>query len=63
MGMLLGVQLAQIARQSLVRALLARGFVAGTASGNVLRIAPPLILSAAQMEAFAKALDDALSGF
>ena len=64
MGMLLGVQLAQdCAAKDLVRALLARGFVAGTASGNVLRIAPPLILSAAQMEAFAKALDDALSGF
>ena len=64
MGMLLGVQLTQgCAAKDLVRALLARGFVAGTASGNVLRIAPPLILSAAQMEAFAKALDDALSGF
>ena len=61
MGMLIGVQLADsCAASGLVRKLLERGFVAGTASGNVLRIAPPLIIEKEQMDAFTAALTDAL---
>ena len=57
MGLLLGVQLTDgLAAGALARALLARGFVAGTASGNVLRLAPPLIISEAQIDAFVDAL-------
>ena len=44
----------------IVRKLLERGFVAGTASGNVLRIAPPLIIEKEQMDAFTAALTDVL---
>lgn len=61
MGMLIGVQLADsCAASGIVRKLLERGFVAGTASGNVLRIAPPLIIEKEQMDAFTAALTDAL---
>ena len=57
MGLLLGIQLpADFAAGTLSRKLLERGFVAGTASGNVLRIAPPLIISYEEMDAFVEAL-------
>ena len=57
MGMLLGIQLPQdFAAGALCRKLLDRGFVAGTASGNVLRIAPPLVITYEEMDAFVSAL-------
>ena len=61
MGMLIGVQLKDdCPAGGIVRKLLERGFVAGTASGNVLRIAPPLIIEKEQMDAFTAALTDVL---
>lgn len=61
MGMLIGVALKDdCAARDLSRALLARGFVAGTASGNVLRLAPPLVISCEEMDAFVAALREAL---
>ena len=62
MGLLLGVQLTpDCPAGALMRRLLARGFVVGTAAGNVLRLAPPLIIEPAQMDAFAAALRDELA--
>ena len=59
MGLLIGLQLpADFAAGALSRRLLARGFVAGTASGNVLRLAPPLIISYEEMDAFVEALKE-----
>jgi len=61
MGMLLGIQLpADFAAGALAQRMIARGFVVGTASGNVLRIAPPLIISYEEMDAFVAALKDEL---
>ena len=37
------------------------GFVAGTASGNVLRLAPPLVISHEEMDAFVAALAEELT--
>ena len=57
MGLLIGIQLAQdCPAGALMKRLLARGFVAGTAAGNVLRLAPPLIISKDEMDAFVLAL-------
>ena len=57
MGMLIGIQLPQdFPAGALMGKLLKRGFVAGTASGNVLRLAPPLVLSYEEMDAFIDAL-------
>ena len=57
MGMLLGMEMdASLPAAQVARALLTKGFVAGTASGNVLRLAPPLIISYEEMDAFAAAL-------
>ncbi|MBQ7784722.1 MAG: aspartate aminotransferase family protein [Clostridia bacterium] len=57
MGMLIGIQLPpDFAAGALMRRLLDRGFVAGTASGNVLRLAPPLVISYEEMDAFVQAL-------
>jgi len=57
MGMLIGIQLPQeYPAGALMGKLLARGFVAGTASGNVLRLAPPLVISYEEMDAFVQAL-------
>lgn len=61
MGMLIGVQLVEsCAASGVIRKLLKKGFVSGTASGNVLRIAPPLIIEKAQIDAFIAALSDIL---
>ena len=61
MGMLIGIQLPQdFPAGALSAKLLARGFVAGTASGNVLRLAPPLVISYEEMDAFVAALRDTL---
>lgn len=61
LGMLLGIQLPpEVSARELSRAMLAMGFVVGTASGNVLRIAPPLVITHEEMDAFAAALAKAL---
>jgi len=62
MGLLIGIQLPQDFPAGVLSAkLLARGFVAGTASGNVLRLAPPLIISCEEMDAFVAALKEELA--
>ncbi len=62
MGMLIGVQLKDSCPAGQVMGkLLARGFIAGTASGNVLRLAPPLIISEKEMDTFAEALKQVLA--
>ncbi|MBQ2835195.1 MAG: aminotransferase class III-fold pyridoxal phosphate-dependent enzyme, partial [Clostridia bacterium] len=62
MGMLIGLQLpSDYPAGQLSAKLLKRGFVAGTASGNVLRLAPPLVISYEEMDAFIAALKDALA--
>ena len=61
MGMLIGVELkADYPAGALMRKMLERGFVPGTASGNVLRLAPPLVISYEEMDAFVAALKDEL---
>ena len=61
LGMLIGIQLPQdIPAGKLMGKLLARGFVPGTASGNVLRLAPPLVISYEEMDAFVAALAEEL---
>ena len=45
-GLLLGIQLdASVPAGKVVRTMLEKGFVIGTAAGNVLRLLPPLIVS------------------
>ena len=62
MGMLIGIQLVDsCAAGALSRKLLSAGFVAGTAAGNVLRLAPPLVISEKEMDAFVEALEAALA--
>ena len=62
LGMLIGVQLpADFPAGQLMQKMLARGFVPGTASGNVLRLAPPLIISYEEMDAFVSALKEELA--
>ena len=61
LGMLIGIQLPQdVPAGKLMGKLLARGFVPGTASGNVLRLAPPLVISYEEMDAFVAALAEEL---
>ncbi len=62
MGMLIGVELkADFPAGALMRRMLERGFVPGTASGNVLRLAPPLVISYDEMDAFVAALREELA--
>jgi acetylornithine/succinyldiaminopimelate/putrescine aminotransferase len=60
-GLLLGVEL-QAGRPALevVRALLERGFLTGTAGESVLRFAPPLIVERDEIDALLSALDEVL---
>ena len=44
----------------IVGKLLQKGFVAGTAAGNVLRLLPPLIIEKSDCDAFVSALDELL---
>ena len=61
MGMLIGVELkADYPAGALMRRMLERGFVPGTASGNVLRLAPPLVISYEEMDTFVAALREEL---
>ena len=62
MGLLIGIQLVDdCPAGSVMRRMLERGFVPGTASGNVLRLAPPLIISYEEMDAFLAALAEELA--
>ena len=62
MGLLIGIQLKDdCLAGDVMRRMLARGFVPGTASGNVIRLAPPLIISYEEMDAFLAALAEELA--
>ena len=62
MGLLIGIQLKDdCLAGDVMRRMLARGFVPGTASGNVIRLAPPLIISYEAMDAFVAALAEELA--
>lgn len=62
MGLLIGIELTDdCPAGGVMRRMLARGFVPGTASGNVIRLAPPLIISYAEMDAFVAALAEELA--
>ena len=62
MGMLVGAQLAaDFPAGALMKKLLARGFIVGTAAGNVLRLAPPLVISTQEIDAFIDALAEELA--
>jgi acetylornithine/N-succinyldiaminopimelate aminotransferase len=60
-GLLLGVVLAAPAAAAVTNALRDAGFLANPVQPDVLRLAPPLILSAEQADAFLAALPVALS--
>ena len=60
-GLLLGVQLDEKhPTGAAVGALLTKGFVTGTAAGNVLRLLPPLIITEADCDGLVAALADIL---
>ena len=62
MGLLIGIQLKDdCPAGDVMRRMLARGFVPGTASGNVIRLAPPLIISSEEMDACVAALAEELA--
>ena len=62
MGLLIGVQLKDsLSARDVMRRMLVHGFVPGTASGNVIRLAPPLIISHQEMDAFVSALAQELA--
>ena len=62
MGLLIGIQLKDdCPAGDVMRRMLARGFVPGTASGNVIRLAPPLFISYEEMDAFVAALAEELA--
>ena len=62
MGLLIGVQLVESCPAgALMRKLLEKGFVVGTAAGNVLRLAPPLIIEPSELDAFIAALKEVLA--
>ena len=60
-GLLVGVQLDdKHPAGDAVRALLEKGYVTGTAAGNVLRLLPPLIITEADCDGLVAALDEVL---
>lgn len=59
-GLLLGLKLKEDGAP-LVKACLARGFVINCVQGNVLRFAPPLIISTGEIDALIDCLDDILT--
>ena len=62
MGLLIGIQLKDdCPAGDVMRRMLARGFGPGTASGNVIRLAPPPIISYEEMDAFVAALAEELA--
>jgi len=61
-GMLIGIQLASdFPAGTLMKKLLSKGFICGTAAGNVLRLAPPLVISKEEIDAFIAALKKELA--
>jgi len=60
-GLLLGIVLTEPIAVALNEALLQAGFLANAPQADVIRIAPPLILSANQADAFVAALSNALT--
>ncbi len=60
-GLLLGVVLAEPIAPRLSEVLLNRGWITNAARPNVLRLAPPLIISPSEVDAFVAALPDALA--
>ena len=62
MGLLIGIQLPDsVPAGDITRRMLEKGFVVGTAAGNVLRIAPPLIITKDELCAFVDALAKVLA--
>ncbi|MGN0995766.1 MAG: aspartate aminotransferase family protein [Candidatus Ventricola sp.] len=62
MGLLIGIQLPDsVPAGEITRRMLEKGFVVGTAAGNVLRIAPPLVISKDELRAFVDALTQVLA--
>lgn len=59
-GLLIGVELNGVQAGEIVGKLLQKGFVAGTAAGNVLRLLPPLIIEKSDCDAFVATLDELL---
>lgn len=60
-GLLIGIELASdVAAGGVVGALLEKGFVVGTAAGNVLRLLPPLIIEEKHCDALVAALREVL---
>ncbi|NLG38119.1 MAG: aminotransferase class III-fold pyridoxal phosphate-dependent enzyme, partial [Clostridiales bacterium] len=63
-GLMIGVALRpDYPVRDIVLGLLERGFVAGTAAGNTLRLTPPLIITEQELDAFAAALNDTLAQY
>jgi predicted acetylornithine/succinylornithine family transaminase len=62
-GLLLGLELApSLPAVSVVKELMAEGFLAGTAGESVVRFAPPLIVTKKQVDLLTAALEKSLSG-
>ncbi len=62
-GLLVGVELAEgYLAGHVVRELMDRGFLTGTAGDRVLRLAPPLIVEKEEIDALLSALKDVLTG-
>jgi len=62
MGLMLGVELkAPLLAGEVLSALLARGFVVGTAGNNTLRLVPPLVIEKHHIDALISALEELLS--
>jgi acetylornithine/N-succinyldiaminopimelate aminotransferase len=57
-GLLLGVVLNQPVAPAVVNALRGKGFLANAAQPDVLRLAPPLVITAEQVESFLTALNE-----
>jgi len=59
LGLMIGIELA-VDGQKVWEKLLERGFILNLTQGTVLRLLPPLIITQAQLERFARALGDVL---
>jgi acetylornithine/N-succinyldiaminopimelate aminotransferase len=60
-GLLLGIELTEPSSAAIARSLQAAGFLVNPIQPGVIRLAPPLILTTEQAEAFVAALGEALS--
>lgn len=61
LGLMVGIELARPGAD-IWRALLDKGFVLNLTQGTVLRLLPPLVITQRELEGFARALDEILSG-